>query len=291
MSRQPVIQVAIILTIAALAIADSATAQSGGRGTLLQWSYGTSFTGGPDPSQPIITDRPDFTESSVTVGNGITQLEMGYTFYYDDNREGSSRSHSFPETLLRVGMLADWFELRLDWNYSDGLDQVFGIGADSISGGEDLGIGCKLALTPQERILPETAVILQMSVPTGSDELTADEILPGFSLLTGWDITDDWATGALSGISRAIDDETEEPYAEISQSWTIVRTWTERLGSYAEWFVIATSGADTNHTENYFNGGFTFLINDDVQWDIRAGIGLNGAADDYFVGSGLSIRR
>jgi len=27
-----------------------------------------------------------------------------------------------------------------------------------------------------------------------------------------------------------------------------------------------------------------------VQWDVRAGVGLNDAADDYFVGTGLSVR-
>src|SRR5689334_8326302 len=32
------------------------------RKTLLQWSYGTSFSGGPDLEEPIVTDRPDFTE-------------------------------------------------------------------------------------------------------------------------------------------------------------------------------------------------------------------------------------
>ncbi|MGE3408748.1 MAG: hypothetical protein AB7I37_18160 [Pirellulales bacterium] len=41
------------------------------RGTLFQWSYGTSFSGGPDLSEPIVTDRPDFTEASVTVGQGV----------------------------------------------------------------------------------------------------------------------------------------------------------------------------------------------------------------------------
>jgi len=34
----------------------------------------------------------------------------------------------------------------------------------------------------------------------------------------------------------------------------------------------------------------TFLSSDDVQWDIRAGVGLNDAADDYFIGTGVSIR-
>ena len=29
---------------------------------------------------PLVTDRPDFTESAVTVTRGRTQIEMGYTF-------------------------------------------------------------------------------------------------------------------------------------------------------------------------------------------------------------------
>ena len=79
-------------------------------------------------------------------------------------------------------------------------------------------------------------------------------------------------------------------YAEFSQSWTVGHSWTERVGSYTEWFVLVPISADTNRTENYFNGGFTVLINNDVQWDIRAGVGLNDAADDFFAGTGLSLR-
>ena len=53
---------------------------------------------------------------------------------------------------------------------------------------------------------------------------------------------------------------------------------------------LIPSGANIAHTEHYFNGGFTYLINNDVQFDVRAGTGLNNAADDFFVGTGLSIR-
>jgi len=42
--------------------------------------------------------------------------------------------------------------------------------------------------------------------------------------------------------------------------------------------------------QHYFDGGLTYLISSDVQWDLRAGLGLNDAADDFFVGTGLSIR-
>ncbi len=50
------------------------------------------------------------------------------------------------------------------------------------------------------------------------------------------------------------------------------------------------SGADTDQTLHFANGGFTFLVNNNVQFDFRAGIGLSDAADDFFLGPGLSIR-
>jgi hypothetical protein len=256
----------------------------------MQWSYGTSFEGGPELDEPLVTDRPDFTEASVTVGYGVAQLETGYTYTYDDTATESTRSHSYPETLLRVGTLAEWFELRAAWNYAEERTNEFGVGSDNASGAEDLYLGVKLALTPQECILPETALVLQMTVPTGSSEFTADEVLPGFNYLYGWDINDKWSTGASTQLNRAVDDETGDAYVEFAQSWTINRTLTDRVTAYTEWFVLVPSSADTNHTEHYFNGGFSVRLNDDIQWDVRAGVGLNQAADDFFTGTGLSFR-
>jgi hypothetical protein len=280
-----------LLAGSAIAVFSSAAVadESGERGTLLQWSYGTSFEGGPDLSEPLVTDRPDFTEASVTVGRGVTQLECGYTFTHDSEDGVDTNSHSFPETLLRVGMFANWFEFRADWNYA--VERVeFGGVADTQSGAEDLTLGCKIALTPQEVILPETAVIFQVSVPTGSDAFSSNEVLPGINYLYAWDLVEDWSLGGSTGLNAATDDETTDTYSEFSQSFTLGHSWSERVGSYLEWYVLSPVSADTNRPENYVNGGFTVLINNDIQWDIRAGVGLNEAADDFFAGSGISFR-
>ena len=275
---------------AAVAVAsNSVRAESGFRKTLLQWSYGTSFRGGPDVYEPLVTERPYFSKSSVTVGYRVMQLETGYTFIYDSAGGDRTRSHSFPESLLRVGAFAEWIEYRFDWNFADEHTEIGGV-EDTASGAEDLGLGIKLALTPQECMLPETAIILQMTVPSGSSEFTADEVLPGFNYVYSWEINDEWSTGGSSAVNSAVDDITVDSYVELSQSWTVGRTWSDHVGSYAEWFVIAPTSADTSQTEHYFNGGFTVLLNDDLQWDIEAGLGLSDAADDLFAGTGLSLR-
>jgi hypothetical protein len=255
------------------------------RGTLFQWSYGTSFAGGPDLDGPLVTDRPDFTEASSTVGLGVAQLEMGYTYTLDDDGTTNAKSHSFPESLLRLGILADWLELRLAWNYAEET-----VGPLEMSGSEDLYLGFKIGLTPQEDIFPEMALIPQMTVPTGSDAFTAEEALPGVNWIYGWDINDFLVTAGSTQFNRAIDDTTGNAYTEWAQSWTVGYALCDQVGAYTEWFALAPHSADTARPEHYFNGGFTLLVNNDIQWDIRAGAGLNDAADDYFLGTGLSIR-
>jgi hypothetical protein len=212
-------------------------------------------------------------------------MESGYTYVY--NRDGASRTitHSYPEMLLRYGVLAEWFELRAAQNFaSEEVDLVRNSGAD------DLYLGMKIALTPQEAILPEIAVVPQMTVPTGDGFLTAGEVLPGVNWLYGWDVNDFLATGGSTQFNRTIDEVTGDAYTEWAQSWTINYSLADRLGGYTEWFALFPHSAETARPEHYFDGGLTYLISNDVQWDIRAGVGLNGAADDYFVGTGLSIR-
>ena len=87
-----------------------------------------------------------------------------------------------------------------------------------------------------------------------------------------------------------MDDNSQSAYTEWAQSWTLAYSISNRVGAYTEWFALFPHSGDAVKPEHYFNGGFTYLLNNDVQWDIRAGVGLNGAADDYFLGTGLSLR-
>ena len=61
----------------------------------------------------MVTDRPDATESAITVAPGVFQLEFGYTF----GEIESVSVHNLGEVLLRVGV-ADMLELRLGVNLS-----------------------------------------------------------------------------------------------------------------------------------------------------------------------------
>ncbi len=255
--------------------------------TLFSWNHHCPpSSGGGDT---IATDRPDFTEASSTVGRGRIQFEMGYTYTWDDDGVTSLREHSLPELLIRIGLLAEWLEFRVGGNFLD--ETTFaGGGRTNASGGDDLYLGIKLALTEQCGWLPEMAILPQTSAPIGDVAFSANEFLPGINWLYSWEINDWLSTAGSTQINRA-----REPgdvaYTELAQSWTVGASLTERLGSYFEWYAFFPHAAPAGTTsEHYLNGGFTWLATDNWQFDIRAGFGLNEAADDYFLGSGMSVR-
>ena len=245
----------------------------------------------PDEEKPLVTDRPDFTEASSTVGKGRVQLEAGYTFFRDRSDGVVTSSHSYPESLLRIGMFADWFEFRIAQNF--GNSRTFSPDAiQNTDGAEDLYLGVKLGLTEQKGVLPESALILQSLIPTGSSGVTSGALLPGANLLYGWEVVKDrLSLGGSSQGNRRID-ETSHEYIEFAQSITVGYTLTKKLGAYTEWFAFLPSGAigEDVGPQHYFNGGFTYKFTPNFQYDIRAGVGLNRRADDFFAGTGFAMR-
>lgn len=257
-------------------------------GTLFQWSF-SDESGGPNLDEPLVTDRPDFTEASSTVGRGVAQLEFGYTFTHDNIAGVTTRTHSAGEPLVRYGLLANWLEFRVATFPVSQRTKMSG-GANSTAGTEDVYLGLKIGLTPQAGIAPEMALIPQMTVATGSNAFTNDETLPGVNWIYSWQISDKISTAGSSQVNRAIDGGTGSAYLEFAQSWTVGYALSEKVGMYTEYFALIPHSADTVQPQHFFNFGFTYLFSDDIQWDIRYGRGLNRFADDYFIGTGLSIR-
>jgi hypothetical protein len=236
-------------------------------------------------SDPLVTDRPDFTEASRTVGRGVTQLEFGYTYRTDDDAAGSSDYHTLPELIIRRGFFRDWLELRLGYSATTG-----DIDGASVSGSEDLYLGIKIGLTAQRGLVPEMALLPQMTVPTGAGSLTADTTLGGLNLIYSWDVNCSLKVAGSTQFNREIDDGTAVQYTEWAQSFAVNKSLTRTIGVYGEWYAFVPDGADTNRVEHYVNGGLTKLFGNNVQWDVRAGAGVNDAADDFFIGTGLSVR-
>ena len=278
------------------ATAGCATAQpEGGSKALLKWSAAEEKKEDddkPKKPEPIVSDRPDFTEASSTVGKDHIQVEAGYSFVRDRSAGVTTQMHSYPEALFRVGMFADWFEWRIATNYGSQRISHAATPVETLTGGQDLYVGSKIALTEQSNALPETAVIFQATLPTGRRGFTAGRIQPGINYLFGWEVIPDSISLGGSFQGNATRDDDGHSYLTLANSVTVGYTLTEKLSAYTEAFAFYPHGATAAGVgpEYYFNAGFAYKVSDDFQLDIRAGVGLNKRADDFFTGAGFAYR-
>ncbi|MBL0171737.1 MAG: transporter [Gemmatimonadaceae bacterium] len=111
---------------------------------------------------------------------------------------------------------------------------------------------------------------------------------PEVKFIGAWSLTERLGLAGNFNIARPFDGS--HRFSELAGSASFGYSVSERVGVYAEAFGIATR--DGSHVVRKFvNGGMTLLINPDVQFDIRAGIGPSARARDGFAGAGLVFRR
>jgi hypothetical protein len=240
---------------------------------------------------PLVTDRPDVTESSETVARGRVQIEAGITFLNDEQDGESLGIASAPSTLIRVG-LDRKVELRFEWlgivsetRESDG-------SRTTTSGSGNTGLGAKIKLREERGAAPRLALLVGAVLPTGSEALRAKRIDPGVRLAGSNTLTGRLGLGYNVGVvalSLEEDDGDVDTHALGRYSVSLAMGIDERWNSFVELFGFAPMGGP-DPTVHLVDAGFTFLSSPTVQLDLSGGVGLNDSADDWFVGTGLSIR-
>ena len=235
-------------------------------------------------SPPMVTDRPDATESAVTVAPGTFQLESGYTY---GKIEGIA-VHNLGEILLRIGV-TDSVEVRLGANSyqwvrasratEQGLeDSTLGVKIKLVDSGGGSGFGS-----------PQVAVLASTTLPTGASLLTQEKVQPEVRFAVAWDLSERFALGTNIVYVYGNDVLVDERFHQGGSTLALGYALTDRVGAYVEYFGVYPVLKD-GPSENYVNGGTTFLIDQNFQLDARVGYGLNGLEDDFFVGFGSGVR-
>lgn len=235
----------------------------------------------------LVTDRPDFTESSDVVGRGIVQLEMGTTFESNRTAGDQDRTMSTPLALARIGV-----SKRLELRFStDGfvLDSLrTGFGQATTKGQADLEVGAKFVLSTGDATRGfQMAVIPMASLPTGSDAMSSNTVDPTVKFTWAKDLPKDFGLSGNYNVSR-LGDELGR-YTEHALSLSLGHDLMGGWGGYWETYGFMPQGRPGSAAWTV-NTGVTHGIGGNAQVDLEVGRGVTAAAPDWFVGVGLGLR-
>jgi outer membrane putative beta-barrel porin/alpha-amylase len=241
----------------------------------------------------VSPDRPGYTDTPVVMPARAVQLEAGVT----DDRSGPIEVTPPPveyisvgETLLRIGLGAQ-FELRLFGNSRGTLKAQ---GSRTVSGMEDVKVGVKRSVraVPDSvhSWLPNVALLVATTLPTGSTALSAGKAQPEGKLAVNWTTASPFSIYSNLGAGKVYSGS-----LQATREWLSTAIWyaaNPRVSLFAEGFVVGYSSGSAGLTGNDdVDGGITYLINDRLQLDARVGHGVGVASETHkFIGVGLAKR-
>jgi hypothetical protein len=215
-----------------------------------------------------VTDRPDFTESPVTVPAAGLQIEAGTTW---ERAEGED-SFVGPELLVRVGVARGW-ELR--FGAPDYVD------AAGVNGFGDATVGLKTELGTTGPW--QWGAILTASLPTAAEGLGSDGLDPELLLTTGREIGSDWSVGTQASVLR----RTDAGETEVGGTLVAGRVLGGDVAAFLE---LAAAGRSGEVTALVLHHGYTLRTGGLTQLDLHVGVGLTRSAPDVLLGLGWSGR-
>jgi hypothetical protein len=231
----------------------------------------------------LVTDRPDFTESSEVVGHRTVQVETGFTLEGDRSDGADSRSIATPALLVRIGV-GSRFEFRLG---GDGLLHGWTAGAErsGASGHSDVDVGAKLKVLGGGAL--DLAVIPIVSIPTHDDRYSSGTFDPTVKFTWATTLPREFGLSGNVNVSRPSDPQGRFTQQAISVSLAhdLSGGWGGYWEAYA--FTPMERGLGAGWT---LNTGVTRGLGDDMQLDVEVGRGVTSDAPDWFAGFGFVVR-
>ena len=225
----------------------------------------------------IETDRPDQTETSFIVPKNKFQAETGIKHEKTDKGENE---YTLPTSLLKFG-LSEILELRviLEFGYSETEKGIE-------SGLKPVIVGTKVKLFDEKGIVPAASLLAQFQLPkVASSDFKAAHLAPEFRLLMQNKLSDASDLGYNVGAEWDGLSCQPEYIFTISPNYDI----TKKLKAFVETYGFLQS---RHHAEQWVDGGFSYLLSDNMKLDISGGYELTHTSNyhNFFESIGFSFR-
>lgn len=237
-----------------------------------------------DDNPPMVTDRPDRTESSVTIPQKTFQIESGFNFGWDKNEGVSTKDLGFNGTLFRYGLLSR-FEARVGIAYAGFNTKNEATNEETkLSGFAPLVIGFKWNILYGDGPIPTLALLSHVDIPqAASDDFNDGNVIQNFILSGSWQLSNVFSLGFNFGARMDWKEKNATTVYTTSLGINIVK-W---LGAFVEFYGFLPAGEYSDHR---FDMGFTFPVRHNLQFDVSGGLGISKNSPDGFASVGFAWR-
>jgi len=254
--------------------------------TLLLFPAGAALGQTAAPS-PIVTDRPGFLFSSLTVGRGVFQTEWGIPAVTLNSSGGVDTRLTSLFGLVRYGVTQN-FELRLDSPvYNESRVRTDGR-TSTDSGFGDVEIGAKWHLFDNQGARPSFALIPSVILPTGQKGFTADDPIYQLNAMAEWNLPNGWGAAAMAGYLNGPSGDGR--YNQGTFAVSLGRSLpSPKWSAYGEAVYVTTNLAGASNS-SFLGGGIKYLVSNDFQLDLSFDRGLTTDSPDWLFGFGIAAR-
>lgn len=248
----------------------------------------------------ISSDRPDQSESPEVVSKNHTQFEVGfgydksqYTRVFPLGENGTveytsiTELTSTPEVLVRMGVFKD-VEFRLSTvlattKWSNRPEGIFDTPAETRFG--PIGIGAKLKLSDEKGFIPSIGMLVENSMP-GLTQKGGSIFNPSIRFCFSNELTNKISLSYNLGVDLVSD---ESSVATGLYTFAAEYSLSALAGVFGEVYGFIPFN-DQISSSHYVDGGFTFLMNKNLQFDISGGYGLQKQITEFFIAAGAAFR-
>ena len=237
-----------------------------------------------DSLPSIITDRPDWTESSFTVPHKTFQIESGFTFTWDKQDGVETRDLGYNSTLLRYGLLSR-LELRLGVAFAGTeIENEITGEKQNMQGLVPLIVGIKWNFLHGNGPIPNMAFLANVSIPPlASNDFNDLNVMSRYLFAGSWQLSKVFSLGFNFG---SLVDWKQSDFTTLytSSLGISIMPW---LGAFVELYGFLPAGEYSDHR---FDAGLVFPVKHNLQFDISGGMGISKNSPDGFASFGFAWR-
>ena len=242
-------------------------------------------------AREMTTDRPDTTESPFTVERGHFQIEMSLFEFSQDNANPERASvhvneWNFAPFNLRIG-LADNADLHIiyETHHLSRIDDRTTGRVDKFSGAGDVTLRMKWNFWGNDGGPTALGIMPFVKLPTGSNDFGNTHLEGGVIMPASFELPAGWSLGVMAEWDLARN-RNDDGYDHL---WVSTASFSHAIAGPVDGFIelVSQVGGPPIAT---LNGGLTWGIGENLQFDVGANFALTRAADDMLLFMGVSWR-